>query len=758
MFLTDNPDDPTQPKVKLLDWGIAKDISADVRHTIEGQLVGTPQYLAPEQARGAAVSPQTDVYSLGVMAYELFLEQLPFEAETSAEIMAMHLRAVPPPPSELWPDIPPGLESLLLAMLAKDPDARPTMLTVAHTFELIRSELRARRAEQTEQAVATIMPEPSRRDQPARGRRPGFAPTEPPAEEWQQPSRRWQYVVGAFAVAASAAMFLVSRSTETASRGAAEAGDRRDGRSRAPTTARPPTAEPAARASRSRARTPSPSPRVTPAASTELQRAIIPRRLRPPRRSPTAHAPHRRLARPRSSRAGISAPRSRRHPRPVPVRRALLIAATVARRWRSLSSARADNALRPEQIPAKARELAERGRTFHDAGDYSAAVSAFKEAYVLAPSPGLLFNIAQAYRLAGNCDESAWMYRRFLDTNPSGDRRTRSRRRTSAIVEKCGHGGLRIGIEPPRIDAKLPEPDGANLAVIATPEHKEPQLQARGPRRRDRRRRRADRRRRVRDRRERAVQHRRGDLSQGRQVGRREGRRRARAPRSQRSRPCSASAAALPLPAARSSTPSVITTSAPACRRDPDGARRCTGHDVMAVLRVGAILAIALAGASCYSPELRDCTVSCEAQSDCAHGQVCGADQFCAAPEIAGRCSSLPSDSGGDDRDAGAVDGKVDARPERAGPDLAMVPMHLKIDGDGRVTVSGQLTCEKQGSQNGDCMYQVPLGLAITLGAQPYNGQQFDALERCTCNAQGATCTFVPTGATDLHARFMKVD
>ncbi len=231
IFLIDNPDDPAQPRVKLLDWGIAKDISTDVRHTIEGQLVGTPQYLAPEQARGAAVSPQTDVYSLGVMAYELFLEQLPFEAETSAEIMAMHLRATPPPPSDMWPDIPPGLESLLLAMLEKDPDTRPTMLTVAHTLELIRCELVRRRTEQTEQAIAMISPaEGSRRftrarsvpGQSASNRTPahvtpaGFAPTEQ-AEEWQQPSRRWQYVIGAFAVAASAVMFIVSRSTETAS-------------------------------------------------------------------------------------------------------------------------------------------------------------------------------------------------------------------------------------------------------------------------------------------------------------------------------------------------------------------------------------------------------------------------------------------------------------------------------------------------------------------------------------------------------------
>src|SRR5258706_6885134 len=86
--------------------------------------------------------------------------------------------------------------------------------------------------------------------------------------------------------------------------------------------------------------------------------------------------------------------------------------------------AQADSALKPEKIPAKARELASRGRAFHDAGDYAAAVDAYKEAYVLAPSPGLLFNIAQAYRLAGNCDEAAWMYRRYLDTNPTGPDKT----------------------------------------------------------------------------------------------------------------------------------------------------------------------------------------------------------------------------------------------------------------------------------------------------------------------------------------------
>jgi tetratricopeptide (TPR) repeat protein len=123
----------------------------------------------------------------------------------------------------------------------------------------------------------------------------------------------------------------------------------------------------------------------------------------------------------------------------------------------------ADNALRPEMIPNKARELAEKGRQHHKAGDYSAAVSAFKEAYVLAPSPGLLFNIAQAYRLAGNCDEASWMYRRFLDTNPLGKQREIAQTQLSA-VEKCGTGGLRIDLTPPKLDAKVPEPAVASRA------------------------------------------------------------------------------------------------------------------------------------------------------------------------------------------------------------------------------------------------------------------------------------------------------
>ncbi|CAN5879150.1 hypothetical protein BH11MYX3_BH11MYX3_46280 [soil metagenome] len=98
----------------------------------------------------------------------------------------------------------------------------------------------------------------------------------------------------------------------------------------------------------------------------------------------------------------------------------------------------------PEVVPAKARALAEKGRAFHDAGDYGNAIIAFKEAYVMAPSPGLLFNLAQAYRLQGNCDDAAMMYRRYIATGPSIEGRTIAQGHLDT-VERCAHNAA-LGI------------------------------------------------------------------------------------------------------------------------------------------------------------------------------------------------------------------------------------------------------------------------------------------------------------------------
>ena len=100
--------------------------------------------------------------------------------------------------------------------------------------------------------------------------------------------------------------------------------------------------------------------------------------------------------------------------------------------------ASADEPSAPEVIPPKARALAMQGRAYHDAGDYGNAIIAFKEAYVMAPSPGLLFNLAQAYRLAGKCDDAALMYRRYIATGPSAEGKSIAEGHL-ATVERCTH-------------------------------------------------------------------------------------------------------------------------------------------------------------------------------------------------------------------------------------------------------------------------------------------------------------------------------
>jgi len=131
--------------------------------------------------------------------------------------------------------------------------------------------------------------------------------------------------------------------------------------------------------------------------------------------------------------------------------------------------ARAGEPSTPEQIPDKARKLAERGRELHGQGDYTRAIVAFKEAYVLAPSPGLLFNLAQAYRLQGNCDDAAIMYRRYLASNPAPDARAIAETHL-ATVERCiAQRGLNIPFDESMAYLRVPPPEDKALALVAAP-------------------------------------------------------------------------------------------------------------------------------------------------------------------------------------------------------------------------------------------------------------------------------------------------
>ena len=109
-------------RVKVTDFGIARAGTSQMTET--GSIVGTAQYLSPEQARGGEVDPRSDLYSLGVVLHELLTGKTPFDGETPVEIAMKHLSTPPKPPSKLRPDIPPELDKVVLRALAKSPDDR----------------------------------------------------------------------------------------------------------------------------------------------------------------------------------------------------------------------------------------------------------------------------------------------------------------------------------------------------------------------------------------------------------------------------------------------------------------------------------------------------------------------------------------------------------------------------------------------------------------------------------------------------------
>ncbi|MCB0212827.1 MAG: serine/threonine protein kinase, partial [Anaerolineae bacterium] len=105
----------------LADFGLA--LISDVG--TRGEIFGTPHYIAPEQAMSSASAvPQSDLYAIGVILFEMFTGELPFEADSALDIAMLHMTEPPPPPSEIQPDINPELEAVILKMLEKEPSDR----------------------------------------------------------------------------------------------------------------------------------------------------------------------------------------------------------------------------------------------------------------------------------------------------------------------------------------------------------------------------------------------------------------------------------------------------------------------------------------------------------------------------------------------------------------------------------------------------------------------------------------------------------
>ena len=170
--------------VKVLDFGIAKMTTLDAegrRLTQTGVIFGTPEYMAPEQARGQTLDLRVDVYATGVMLYEMLVGQVPFTGDTFMAILTQHLFSEPKPIATLAPDIkiPPAVESVLFKAMSKDRDERySTMLEMHDDLQ------RAVAGEPVEARSSTLAPFELRSSAPSPApARPSPAPAPAPRDE-----------------------------------------------------------------------------------------------------------------------------------------------------------------------------------------------------------------------------------------------------------------------------------------------------------------------------------------------------------------------------------------------------------------------------------------------------------------------------------------------------------------------------------------------------------------------------------------------
>ncbi|HET6147997.1 MAG TPA: protein kinase [Polyangia bacterium] len=195
--------------VKILDFGVAKLDRPDGLSTVDGAVLGTPEYIAPEQARGLTIDGRADIYSLGCVAYEMLTRHQVFGGGTRSDVLTRQIKVDPPPLRRFVPELPPALDDAVLQALAKDARARPA---TARLF-----------AESLAHALGRPLRDPGAFDAgdraaAARPRRPsaGLVLRAPPPPASQQRARVARWALGSLTAALFAgAIFSVQRQRTT---------------------------------------------------------------------------------------------------------------------------------------------------------------------------------------------------------------------------------------------------------------------------------------------------------------------------------------------------------------------------------------------------------------------------------------------------------------------------------------------------------------------------------------------------------------
>ena len=507
--------------VKLLDFGVAKliataegldgsDPMSRPPQTMTGQVVGTPDYISPEQARAKPVDGKTDVYALGVIAYEMILGRRPFEADNSADVVRMHLGDAPPPPRTLWPEIPSPLDELLLRMLHKTAARRPSPAEV-------RAVIRELRGTPPPFDWDSMAPSPGRLVEPAPAASPSSQPGAPASpstldvDPLPPPRRRgtlW-LAMGLGLIGCGGAMFAAV-SWRAAQR---------------PAIAQP-LSQPATAPSPAKTELPAPA---TPAvddegtlvvhvdaanARIELDGELIAQsasgarlRVEPGEHALTVTAPGRhhyagrvnvttgntvelavKLRReadavaaaappPKPAEALAKKPREKRNDPDYLVESVLghqMKAAVVV--LALVVCAPAARAAGDGDALQEAKDHYDRGMAHYELGEFAAAVDEFKAAYALSQAPGLLFNLAQASRLNKDYEQSLHFYRSYLRVRPEAANREDVEKRITElepIVEMRRRAELEklAATPPPVVDARpaLEDPGRPTVARALPP-------------------------------------------------------------------------------------------------------------------------------------------------------------------------------------------------------------------------------------------------------------------------------------------------